>query len=390
MRRLKLTCSILIAAAMLTLSSPAPSQTRRYRADTSGGPTMNAAFLVTRFGARCDGIMDDARAFQNALDAAGAGCLVRKGYLIGGYQTVVVPDGASCKLNSGLTNSKSDCVGISSYSGATLDFSGLPGGQTALTLNPLVYGAYTGNLARFENLQMIGPGRASDTVGIASSTPMTTFRQYNVHGFGHGYEVHSGSWLNHFVNTLIWDCHVDVYCGGDLKDAGEQISFEAGVLFNSDQAVENDSCEFNITDSSIDGLSGPAVVNGGGSTRLIGDHIEYMTGVDAPLVVSGRACNAYGSLTMEGGQIQFDHAKPHALARNDGGPGPCGGGGWGSYIRINNVFMSNVPTDSKGGVVVTGSNSSQITICHATNGAGGGAMGNVPNIGRPYMGQSQC
>lgn len=155
--------------------------------------------------------------------------------------------------------------------------------------------------------------------------------------------------------------------------------------------IENDSSEFNITDSSLDGLTGPAVVNGGGSTRLIGDHIEYMTTVSAPLVVSEKACNAWGSITMEGGQIQFDHAPPKALASNDGGPGPCGGGGWGSYIRISNVFLGNIPMDSKGAPVVTGSNSSQIAVCHATNGAGGGAMGNVPNIGRAYLAnQGQC
>ena len=69
---------------------------------------------------------------------------------------------------------------------------------------------------------------------------MTTYRQYNIHGFGDGYEVNSGSWLNHFANTSIWDCRVDLYCGGALKDAGEQITFEAGALFNSDQAIEND------------------------------------------------------------------------------------------------------------------------------------------------------
>ena len=347
--------------------------------------------MVTRFGARCDGHTDDTRAFQAALNAAGAGCAASKGYLDSGYQTVLVPDGVRCRLNSGLVDIRSDCVGISSYAGATLDFSGLPDGQTALTLRPLVYGAYTGNLARFENIQMVGPGRSSGTVAIASSTPMTTYRQYNIHGFGYGYEVSSGSWLNHFANTSIWDCRIDLYCGGGLKDAGEQITFEAGVLFNSDQAIENDACEFNITDSALDGLSGPAVVNGGGSTRLIGDHIEYMNTVTAPLVVSKKACNAFGSITMEGGQIQFDHAKPQALARNDGGPGPCGGGGWGSYIRLSNVFLANVPTVSNGAPVVTGSNSSQIVICHATNGAGGGAVGNVPNIGRPYLaGQGQC
>jgi hypothetical protein len=382
--------SIKVTAVLLALPVLACAQSQRY-----GGPrdrSMTSAFLVTRFGAKCDGNTDDTRAFQAALNAAGAGCGAGKGYLDSGYQTVLVPDGARCRLNSGLINNRSDCVGISSYAGGVLDFSGLPHGQTALTLKPLIYGAYTGNVARFENIQMIGPGRSSGTVGIASSTATTTYRQYNIHGFGHGYEVHSGSWLNHFMNTSIWDCRTDLYCGSSLKDAGEQISFEAGTLFNSDQGIENDSCEFTITDSSLDEFTGPAVVNGGGTTRLTSDHIEYVNSTTgAPLVVTNKACNAWGSITMEGGQIQFDHAKPQALARNDGGPGPCGGGGWGSYIRLNNVFLGNIPTEPNGAPVVTGSNSSQIAICHATNGAGGGAVGNVPNIGRPYKeGQSQC
>jgi hypothetical protein len=379
-----------VAAVLLVMRLTALSQNPHDGLVESVDKGLTATFLVTRFGAKCDGATNDARAFQTALDAAGARCSAAKGYLASGYQTVVVPDGARCKLDFGLIDKRSDCVGISSYAGATLDFSGLTNGQTALTLKPRVYGAYTGNVARFENIQLIGPGRASDSVGIASSTPMTTFRQYNLHGFGHGYEVRSGSWLNHFVNTSIWDCHIDLYCGGGLKDAGEQISFEAGVLFNSDEAIENNQCEFNVTDSSMDGLRGPAVVNGGGSTRLIGDHIEYMNTVEAPLLVTRKACNAWGSLTMEGGQIQFDRAKPQALARNDGLPGPCGGGGWGSYIRLNNVFLGNVPTDSKGAPLVTGANLGQIAICHATNGAGGGAIGNVPNVEHPYLGQSQC
>jgi hypothetical protein len=379
-----------IVAVLLTLPMLAYPQSRRNSRPRD--QSITSAFLVTRFGARCDGNTDDSRAFQAALNAAGAGCAAGRGYLDGGYRTVVVPDGARCRLNSGLINNRSDCVGISSYAGGTLDFSALPHGQTALTLKPLIYGAYTGNVARFENIQMIGPGRSSGTVGIASSTATTTYRQYNIHGFGHGYEVHGGSWLNHFMNTSIWDCHTDLYCGSALKDAGEQISFEAGALFNSDQGIENDSCEFTITDSSLDEFTGPAVVNGGGTTRLTSDHIEYVNSTTAvPLIVTSKACNAWGSITMESGQIQFDHARPQALARNDGGPGPCGGGGWGAYIRLNNVFLGNIPMDSNGAPVIMGSNSSQIAVCHATNGAGGGAIGNVPNIGRPYKeGQSQC
>lgn len=352
----------------------------------------DSSFPVTRFGAKCDGVTDDTRAFQAALDAAGARCQASGSSVIAGYATVLVPDGAKCRIARGLTDPKSDCVGMSSNAGAALDFTGLASGGTALTLNHLAYGGYSGNVVRFENIQMIGPGRASNTIGIASATPNTTYRQYNIHGFGHGYEVHSGSWLNHFENVSISDCGVDLYCGNGLKDAGEQISFEAGSLFNSGAGIENNSCEFNVSDSSLDEFSGPAVVNGGGTTRLNSDHIEYVNlSANAPLVVSSKACNAWGSITMEGGQIQFDHAPPKALASNDGGPGPCGGGGWGSYLRIDNVFLGNIPMNSDGTPVVAGSNASQIAVCHATNGNGGGAMGNVRSIGRPYLsGQGQC
>lgn len=350
-------------------------------AQTSG--VRQEVFSVTRFGAKCDGITDDTKAFQVALNAAGATCRSRGAYVISGFRTVLVPDGALCRLNGPLIDARSDCVGISSYSGGTLDFKGLASGKTALTLEPLNYGAYSGNIARFENIQMIGPGPKTATVGIASATPHTTYRQYNIHGFGHGYEVRSGSWLNHFVNVSISDCAVDLYCGSGLKDAGEEISFEGGALFNSGQGIENDSCEFNISDSSLDEFNGPAVINGGGSTRLNSVHIEYVnSSTNAPLMVSSKACNAWGSITMDGGQIQFDHAPPQALAWNDGGPGPCGGGGWGSYIRIGNVFLGNIPMNSDGSPRVGGSNSSQIAVCHATKGDGGGAMGNVPNIGR--------
>lgn len=374
-----MTKGAILCTALLALLVIAPAAFAQRGSAVRSAP---GEFLVTRFGAKCNGTADDTEAFQAALNAAGAKCVNHGAYIVAGFATVLVPNGAVCKLNSGLIDARSDCVGIASYGGATLDFSGLPRGDTAITLKSQVHGAYSGNVPRFSNIQMIGPGRASGTVGIASATPNLTFHQYNISGFGHCYQVESGSWLNHFVNTAMSNCHVALYCGVGLNDAGEQISFEGGSVFNSDQGVVNDSCEFNITDSSLDEFSGPAVLNGGGVTRLTSDHIEYVNSTTAePLVVSSRACNAWGGIIMQGGQIQFDHAGPKALARNDGGSKPCGGGGMGSYIRLNNVFFGNIPMNSKGEPVVTGSNASQIAVCRATSGAGGGAIGNVRNIG---------
>jgi hypothetical protein len=376
-----LTRSAATAALLLCTIAGSPA-----RSSAQSGRIGSSVIVAGSFGAKCDGVTDDTRAFQRALDAAGSNCKLGGAYVISGFRTLLVPDGRVCKLNGELVNNKTDCVGISSYSGATLDFSGLAPGKTALTLKPMAYGAYSGNVARFEGIQMMGPGRGSDTTGVASHTPNTILRRYNIHGFGHGYEVRSGSWLNHLENTVISDCGIDLYCGGGLKEAGEQVTFQGGALFNSGQGIHNDSCEFTITNSSLDEFDGPAVVNGGGSTRLIGTHIEYVNSTaQAPLVVTKRACNAWGSITMEGGLIQFDHLPSRFLAWNDGGPGPCGGGGWGSYITIRNVFLGNLPMNSDGTPRVGGSNASQIAVCHSTKGDGGGAMGNVPNIGRPNL-----
>lgn len=118
-----------------------------------------------------------------------------------------------CKITRKLTNSKSDCVGLVSFAGATLDFRALANGATALEQRRMAAGAYAGNIPRFENIELIGPGRSSETIGIASQTANTSYRQFNVNGFGHGFEVRSGSWLNHFTNSSISDCAVDLYCG---------------------------------------------------------------------------------------------------------------------------------------------------------------------------------
>jgi len=67
------------------------------------------------------------------------------------------------------------------------------------------------------------------------------------------------------------------------KYAGEQIGFEAGTPFRSGRGIQNDSCEFNISDSSLEESSGSAVVNGDGSTRLNSDHIEYVNSTAARL-----------------------------------------------------------------------------------------------------------
>src|SRR5262249_1450466 len=97
---------------------------------------MRDGLALTRFEAKCDGVSDDTRAFQGGLDEAATRCQASGAYVVAGFTTVIVPDGGRCRINGGLIDPKSDCVGIASDSGATLDFRGLATGLTALTLKP--------------------------------------------------------------------------------------------------------------------------------------------------------------------------------------------------------------------------------------------------------------
>jgi hypothetical protein len=70
------------------------------------------------------------------LDAVATRCQASGAYVVAGYTTVIVPDGGRCRINGGLIDPKSGCVGVVGYSGAILNFRGLASGRTALTLKP--------------------------------------------------------------------------------------------------------------------------------------------------------------------------------------------------------------------------------------------------------------
>jgi hypothetical protein len=76
-----------VAIGLLTIvAGPRPVLGREAATYSGSYGVKRDSFLVTRFGARCDGIGDDSRAFQAALDAAGARCQAHGAYVAAGFR----------------------------------------------------------------------------------------------------------------------------------------------------------------------------------------------------------------------------------------------------------------------------------------------------------------
>jgi hypothetical protein len=230
----------------------------------------------------------------------------------------------------------------------------------------------------WDGLHLAGPGRDTRTIGLLVGTGQAVFQRLDINSFGVGIQLSNYAYVDHFEQPSVFDVGTGLYCPSHLIDAGENITISQGALFNSRVAVDNQGCGVTILGTSIDGMSSSAIINKG-AFRCIGCYVEYFQPIAVPVFELG-GCNAWSYFIFDNGTIKNDHPGKNvlALARNE--RVPCAGAGPWAYF--DNVFFAGLfPTATcnagRGPACIIGQNASQVHVLHSTDGAAGGAMGNI-------------
>jgi hypothetical protein len=382
--------ALLLAAMTMLWSSVASAQSTQPRA---------TAYLVTSYGARCDGVTDDSRAIQATLTLAAANCTYSTNFAA--YTPVVAfPFGGVCKVNTGLV--RSNCVSIEGNQ-TTLNMSKLsPSSGTGMTVAlPATQSADSQNGEGgiyVQNLQMNGPG--ANSIGIQLNAQGGVYRNVGIYNFGSGIKVGNNAFLHYFDNVSITNYSVAGFsCPAGLNNAGENERWSGGGIyngFNGAAAIDNQGCEFNGFGLSIDFPSGAFVKNATGSaqstasTKLTDFHLERNSDPADPVIDIGGgsgsagACNTWSNVILTNGAIINDSGGtvPNSLAivRNNAMPcnGQAGEGGWvmvqNTQIAGWNVVGPCAVSDARdiNATCVMGINANMVELKDLANGAGAG------------------
>lgn len=336
---------------------------------------------VLRYGAKCDGRTDDTLALGRAIKAAASKCVIAASQDATNQNYISLPAGRTCVVKSTLIFPGS-CVGIRG-NGAVLDFHALSFSAASTVAISIVSShpssPYGDNLVPWDELHLIGPGSSSATVGIRIETGQTVIERPDINGFGVGVQFGNFAFVDQIDHPSIWNTGVGVDCPAGLKNAGENITINQGVIFNSEIGVRSYGCGITMNETSFDGLGNSAIITGAGF-RCFGCYIEYFAAISAP-VFDISNCNAWSFVDFHGGQIQNDHPSANIRALVSIHPEHiCGGSGpWASF---EDVFFANLNPRARcdrgaGPTCIIGSNSRDVRILDSTSGSGGGGMGNV-------------
>ena len=337
-----------------------------------------AGIMVGQYGAKCDGHTDDTEAIRRAVKAAEAKCHFKEGFISAGQSYIELPMGSVCKITKTLVVDTA-CVGVSG-NGATIDATAISKGSALVLKNATPASPYTANVPPWEHFSIVGPGSSTSSIGIRLESGNVNIERLNVVNFGTGIEFGNFAFNDVISGTAIWNVNTGLSCPSGLKDAGEQLSFINGRIFNSGTGLSNDGCDILLSNSQIDGIANSAIINVNNDVILQNVRIEYFRPIShAVLTISG-GCNAYTFIRVHGGLIQNDDTRTTNMpSLIDNSPDQsCRGGpphGKGPWVMLQDVFLSGI--QPKAGQLVTGPGKDQVRIECATNGAGGGTMCNT-------------
>jgi hypothetical protein len=271
------------------------------------GDNSNGWVSVKDFGAKGDGVTNDAPAIQTALD-----------YIVStGNQGILLFPAGTYKCNAGLTVkcAFTGCLGER----AVLDFSSLgdvpaitfTGGGRYASGNPWNQATFS-----FDGFVLNGPSAVSGTgfylndltVGVNGGPSHTTFRNFQITNFRTGIYFGNRAYLNSFDHFDIWNVTYGIWypindlAGNPLSDSGEMIAFYNGAIFGCSQydfycesTVVNSDFSFNSC--SFDGNGDAQIYNNSGVIGLNSCHFEG----SAKRAIVNATSN--GFITINGGYL---------------------------------------------------------------------------------------
>ena len=347
-------------------------------------PAFASGVLVTKHGARCDGISNDTEAIQATINAAAAQCYSDSSHQMHNQSYIELPSGSTCKIYSALQFNAA-CVGFVS-NGATLDASGLGSGPAIVVNTSQPDSPFGENTPPWDCVHVIGPGPTTNTIGLLVQTGAVTFNKLNISNFGVGVQFGANTFLDRFEAPMIWNTTTAVnFAAGLNGNAGENITFHGGSIFGSQVGFQNNGGELNIDSVSIDGLSDAAIVDLQGAVRVTNSHVEYFAPIKTSPLEIESGCNAWTFIDWNGGLIQSDIGSTNVRSTIDIKPSSiCGGSG--PWVRMDKVFMAGLnpapgcargagSTCITGTAPANGTGIGQVVITSSTDGSGGGAMG---------------
>jgi hypothetical protein len=122
------------------------------------------------------------------------------------------------------------------------------------------YSPYGDNLVPWDQLHLIGPGPSSATVGVRIETGQAVLERPDINGFGVGVQFGNFAYVDQVDHPSIWNTGVGIDCPAGMKDAGENITINQGVIFNSGIGVRSYGCGITMNENSFDGLGDSAVI----------------------------------------------------------------------------------------------------------------------------------
>ncbi|CAI1647550.1 hypothetical protein [Serratia ficaria] len=197
------------------------------------------------YGAKGDGINDDAAAIQQAHDYASSLASLSGSRILKNGNLVFGNGRFKCLATLNLNVKTVDY----DFSGALLDFSALAHGTEAKRMAAIAWqngAGYTqGNLSA-RNLRMIGPGADSFVDGMTFSTSLSesyarnslTFQGGAVEGFAYGLTGTSHFYFLRMYGFTFNHCDICYYFPNNATDSGEEMNFHSCVFAQSNCGVK--------------------------------------------------------------------------------------------------------------------------------------------------------